>query len=293
MPRGSVASGSTVRTVDDVMSQMDQCIGINASLKESRDFIKSVTKGNRALASDAIDEIENVESILSPITSNPRRLVQLMMRHDAIIVGPQATSFFYPICDFDGCPWDMFCHVKESDRFVDGYKSSSGADAIEDVCTKDGIRVVHMRRSLSGSTNPCKIRIFISPKHPVESVLEMKNTYEQSFISCVGAVCLWPRLQSHRLYRTFCANPGIKDYPRGSTYYESSIRIGKKTSLKKPMETPSVYVGLDKRADSLIFKNTCGLDREQYYKKVGELQSIVYCAFNNSTRYLGTIGNMS
>lgn len=292
MSRKSVASISTVRTIDDVLSQMDDAIGINATLRQSRDFVKKITKGNQALAAEATSELENIESILSPITSNPKRLVSLMMRHDALVSGPQATSFFYPICEFNSCPWDIFCSLKESERFVDGYKSSSGSDVIEDIRTEDGTRVVHFRRSLNGMEDCCKIRVFIRDRHPLESVLDMKNSYEQSAIMAVGAVCFWPRLQDSSLYRVFVENPGVKDYPKGNSFYESSIRVGKKTSLRKPMEAPSIYSGLEKRTESVIFKNTCNLNPEQYLEKVDALKSIVYCVSNSSTRYLGTTSGM-
>ncbi len=292
MSRKSVVSVSTVRTIDDVMSQMDDTIGIDASLRESRDFIKKITKGNRALTTEATDELENIEAILAPITSNPRHLAQLMMKCNAIISGPQATSFFYPICEFNSCPWDIFCNTKHSQHFIDGYKSSSGSEVIEDIQTDEGIRVVHLRRSLNGMSDSCKIRIFVHNKHPFESVLEMRNSYEQSMITAVGAVCFWPRLQEYKLYRVFDSNPGIKDYPKGNSFYESSIKTGKKTSLRKPMDSPSIYSGIEKRIESVIFKNTCKLDRERYLQNVDVLKSIVYCISNQSTRYLGTTSGM-
>ena len=119
MSRRSVASQSTVNTVDDVMSLLNSGVKRDASLSEARDYTRKIAKQNTMLADESVDELESIEGILSPITSNPAVLVNLMLECGAVLGGPQATSFFYPICEHFDCPWDFFCSAEKADKFID------------------------------------------------------------------------------------------------------------------------------------------------------------------------------
>ena len=285
-------SYSTVRTIDDVLSAVETTLSIDASLKDSRKFIQNIAKRDPGLMIDAIDEIESIKSILYPIAQNPEVLVDIMSRTGAVLAGPQATSFFYPLCDWGDAPWDIFCHSSTADDFIVGYRQSSTAEQVEDVNTDDGRRVVHMRKSIAGFATPANIRILVSDTHPLASVLQMKNSYEQSVVTAAGAICFWPKLTSRGMFRVFEDNIGTSCYPRGKTFYTVTLKELKKIKLRKPMGKPEVYIGTDSRIESVIFKNVSNVDHDEHMSAVDMLENIVWAACTNSTRYLGTIGSM-
>lgn len=288
----SITSNSTVRTVDDVMSVMETSIPENASLSESIKFVKQITAKDGILRSQVIEELESIATHVSPITSNPRALVLAMSRCGAMIGGVQATSFFYPICQVPDCPYVIFCHNDTADDFINIYRSTSGADMIEDLGNVKTNRAVHFRKSINGMKKPASIIIYASNKHPLESILSLKNSYEQTAISAVGAICFWPVLQSKKLYRVFDLNPGLIEYPKGNVFYQIIISPGKKAVTKKPMTSPSVYNGISTREEIVVFKNIYSIDNVIYKQKLTELQNIVYCVFNASSKYLGHTAGM-
>jgi len=243
---------------------------------------------NSALATETINEIENLHSLLTPITANTSALIKLMARYNVILGGPQATSFFYPVCEFTDCPWDLFCDTKYVDKFITSYKSSSGSDLIEDVDNGDmGCRVTHMRRSINGSKSSCSIRILSSSRDPMEMILGLKASYEQSAVTHSYAIFFWPKLQQRGLYRLFNDNDGLSIFPKGKTFYQTRVSPGRKTSLKNPTTQPSVYSGIEDRIETVVFQNTEGLDSEEYEKSVSNMKGIVYAVHNSSTRFLG------
>lgn len=293
-PRSN-ASTSTVRTVDDVMSQLDTNLSRNASLYESKKFIQHLAGRNTILTSESIDELESLESFLSPITANPQALISAMMRLGAVIGGPQATSFFYPICEITDCPWDIFCPQETAEEFLRIYQSSSLAESVEQVGLNSKGRpyVVHFRKPINGMPKPCGIRVYVSNKHPMDSILSLKNSFEQTAVSASVAICFWPKLQSSGLYRTFESNSGLTQYPKGKTFYQLTVSPGKKTSLKQSMNIPSIYNGTNTRVETVVFKNTCSINNEIYSSSIKDIQNIVYCVFNSSSRYLGTTAGMN
>lgn len=285
-------SASTVRTIDDVLSIMDSTLSRDASLSDSRKFIKNIARRDPHLMADSIDEIENIKSLLSPITQNPQVLVNVMAKTGAVVAGPQATSFFYPICDLTDAPWDIFCHSDSAEEFIRGYKQSSTAEVVEDVHADDGMRVVHMRKSIPAYPTPANIRIFVSNLRPFQSVLQLKNSYEQTVITAAGAVCFWPRLAARGMFRVFESNVGTSCYPRGKTFYRVELNPLKRTRLRKPMEKTEIYTGLESRVESVMFKNICDVDFEDYSLMADILENIVWAVSTSSTRYLGDIAYM-
>lgn len=288
----SITSNSTVRTVDDVMSVMELSISKNASLSESKKFVRQITTKDGILRAQSIDELESITGIVSPITSNPNALILAMSKSGAMIGGAQATSFFYPICQVTDCPYIIFCHSETADEFINIYRSTSGVDLIEDLGSTMTTRAVHFRKSINGMKKPASIVIYVSKRHPLESILSLKNSYEQTAISAVGAICFWPKLQSQGLYRVFDLNPGLTDYPKGNVFYQMVISPGKKAITKKPMTQPSIYNRISAREEIVVFKNACNIDNVIYNQKLVELQNIVYCVFNTSSRYLGHTADM-
>jgi hypothetical protein len=288
-----IMSASTVRTVDDVMSVMESNLPMNASLSDSIKFVRRLTKRDTALGNSTIDELEDPRTILSPISSNVSVLITLMARTGAMVGGVQATSFFYPMCEVTDAPWDIYCHCDTADEFLTGYKQSSGCETVDDVRSDDGFRVVHMRRSVSGFRTPANIRILISHLQPMSSILNLKNSYEQTAICAAGAICFWPKLLSRNMYRTFDSNTGVAAYPRGTTFYEVKLNPIRKTHMKRPMQSTEIYTGLDSRVESVLFKNICNVSSRFYNDSIQHLEGIVYAVFNSSTRYIGTTAHMS
>jgi len=274
------------------MSLMNDSLSFEASLHESRKFIKQTVGKNSILRSQAMEELESIEAILSPITTNPSTLVTAMIRCGAMIGGPNATSFFYPICEMTGCPWYIFCHKEKADTFVNTYRNSSGADFIEDTGISKDSRVVHFRKSNNGMEKACNVSIYISERDPLESILNLKNSYDQTAISGVGAICFWPKLQSNGMYRVFDSNTGLMDYPKGNTFHQTIISPGKRAIMKKSLTTPSIYSGVSSREEIVVFKNVSNIDNVIFSHKLKELQNIVYSVFNSSSKYLGHTADM-
>ncbi len=274
------------------MSLMDQTLDFATSLDESRKFIRKVTRDNKKLATEAIEELESIVSFLSPITANPHRLLKFMFACNAAIVGIQATSFFYPITTLHDAPWDIFCHTDKADKFVDDYTASSGAEVVELVTSENGNSVMHLRRPVNGSKETCKIRIFVSDAAPIQSALDMKASYEQSIITPTCALCFWPKLMERRAYRSFSGNKGISEYPKGKTFYEIKLEDLKATRPRKTVEEPSVYSGITSRVESVVFENVASLNTSSFARNMEEMRRIMFAVHNSSTRYLGSTGNM-
>jgi hypothetical protein len=285
-------SVSTVKTVDDVMSLMEEKLGDSASLSESRRFITNLGKRDSVLASSVLEEIESIRSVVSPITQNIDALTKLMVRTGAVLGGLQATSFFYPLCDLTGAPWDIFCHTDTADDFITNYIQSSGSEIVEDVSADNLKRVVHLRRSVPGCSSPVNVRVFVCNSHPISSVMDLRNTYEHTVISAAGAIHFWPRLTSKRIYRVFDSNLGTSAYPRGKTFYEITSDPLHRTRPRKQMEVPEIFSGLESRVESVIFKNVCNVPNTEYCALIDSLEGIVYSVFNSSTKYLGHTGDM-
>ena len=286
-------SVSTLVTVSDVMSLMDTSLSTTASLSESRKFILGQTKRDKVLGNQAIDEIENLKNILIPIAHNASSLVNLMAKTGAILSGPQATSFFYPICNEVEAPWDIFCHSSTAEDLIRGYMQSCSPELVEDSRTDNNMRVVHMRKSVPGYGSPANIRVYVSNSDPMASILSLKNTYEQTAVSAVGAVCFWPKLMSRGAYRTLDSNVGKSLYPKGRTFYEVRLSKMKKIRLRKEMDSPEVIVGLGQSVESVIFKNTSNIPDEDYSTLTEAFKNVVYAVFNSSTKYIGSTSGMN
>lgn len=291
MPPASVSSRTTVRTIDDVFSVIDTELPEDASMSTAKDFVRKLTGTNKALRDLSIKELESLPVYLSHVLSNTSAFINLMLKCKAVLGGPQATSYFYPICGPTECPWDFYCHAKFGDAFVDGFRQMSGADMIEDV--KHGsVRLVHFRNSVNGMRDTSKIRIYISDEEPLASIFNLRSSYEQSFLSASTAVCFWPKLQSRDVYRVFESNSGQKAYPVGKTFYSIQLKSLRQTSTKRPLQAPAVYTGLETRVEYVPLDNNSKCDSRLFAKEISAMENIMYAVFNDSTRYLGSTGNM-
>lgn len=288
----SIKSTSTVKTVDDVFSQLDIDLP-NAGLDESRRYIRKLTGTNNKLESEAIEQLQDPSMHLSPIAPDPIALLKLMSKYKVALGGIQATAFFYQICDITSAPWDFFCHNATGDEFIQGFLQITLCKTLEDLRGSDGNRVVYLRKSINGLLNPANIRIYISDAQPMSSILNLKLSYEQACLFASGAIFFWPKLQQKGLYREFESNNGLKAYPKGKTIQKIEIDSLRKTSLKKPLQSPFIHTGIVDRVESVIFSNSNQISKSETQKEVKMLQNIVYAVFNSSTKYLDSTCNMS
>ena len=294
MSRRSVTSASTLHTVDDVLSHIDLKYSAHLSLKKYTNAIKECTKHDDILRSTTINEVQDLSTVLSPVSANPNVLIDLMGKYNVILGGPQATSFFYPVCEPEDYPWDFYCPLDNADEFSREYKVSSQCDWIEDTGANTKSRVIYLRRTSNAQRDTCicNIRIFASLSHPVQCILDLQCTYEHTLISIQAAICFWPHLLEKNLYRRLDANPGHKDFPRGNTKYRMKIYDLSLTHMKKAMNSPIIYNGIEKRVESIVFPNSRSMNEKLFDQKLTELRHIVYCVYNSSMRYLGTTAEM-
>lgn len=294
VPRSVKSHASTVRTIDDVFSQLEIDLREDASLIESRDRIRRLTKNNTALESESIDQLQSIRNIVAPVCPNGDALIKSMFRNKVVLGGVQATSFFYPMCTFTQAPWDFFCPSKGGmgDDFVNGLVQFSGLDVLEDLTSGDGTRVVYLRGSVNGTTEPINVRVYISSENPIQCVFNYEMSYQQTFISPVAAVCFWPRLNKKGYYRVFKSNTSQHEFPRGKTVFTVNIKKMSKTHPKVVQTTPSIYNGISDRIEAVIFKNELKLDKVIYKAEASKIESIVYAVSQDSTRYLGSTSGM-
>lgn len=297
MPSRSVKStgtSKTVRTVDDVFSQLELDLNADASLNESRDRIRKLTVNNSTLERQSIDELHNPLTIFAPIVTEPTSLIKSMFVNNVVLGGVQATSFFYPLCEFSDAPWDFFCCNRDgqSDSFVTQLTQSGGLDLVEQVNADNGNKVVYLRRNINGSDQPINIRVYISSEHPLQVVLSQPVSYQQSYISAVGAVCFWPRLNRKRLCRQFTSNVTKFTFPSGKSKHKINIKKMSNTVPRNPSDTPSIYTGADSRIEIVTFRNACNLDKKLFNKEVESMTNVVYAVSDKSTKYLGNIAGM-
>lgn len=288
----SKMSVSTILTLDDVMSEIDARLPPDASLKQSMEAVMKLTEGNPRLRDMSLKQIISLDQYLGSVSTDPMSFIDSMFKCRAILAGPQATSYMYPICEIDGYPWDFFCPSVSFRNFVDSYKSDPKSVLLEEVGVDGHLRVAYFSRLVSDTMGSCIVRIFEVKRDPIETVLELKNTYEQSFISPVCAFCFWPRLHSLKSYRELSHNAGLQGYVRCGIKFKSQITNMKLTRLRKPMEQPLVVSTSSKRAEAVFFENEYGLNRIMFQEQGDNMRNMMYAIYNNSTRYLGTVGNM-
>lgn len=297
MPSRSVKStgtSKTVRTVDDVFSQLELDLNADASLNDSRERIRRLTVNNSTLERQSIDELHNPLTIFAPIVTEPSSLIKSMFTNNVVLGGVQATSFFYPLCEFSDAPWDFFCcnNDGQSESFLAQLIQSSGLDLIEQVTADNGNKVAYLRRSMNGSDQPINVRVYASNEHPIQLILSQPVSYQQSYISAVGAVCFWPRLNRKRLCRQFTSNVSKMTFPSGKSKYTINIKKMSNTALKNPSNVPSIYTGADNRIEIVTFNNVCKLDKGLFKKEVEAMTNVVYAVSDKSTKYLGNIAGM-
>lgn len=297
MPPSSRASATTVKTVDDVMERMSAYEGKHGELSyhDAVDYVKKICGKDDKLLRETVSSLKDPSVYLSVVCSDARKLLKLMSQYGVILGGIQATSFFYPIAEITSAPWDFYCDksIYDPTSFIEKFRQITMMDMIEDVDSDDGQRVVYFRGNVNEVPDPINIRIYVSDKNVYASVLDTQKSYQQSFISPIGAVCFWPKLGSARQYRSFDKNDGLKAYPRGNTKLRIGIKSMTEVKPKIKSNLPSIYTMHDKRATSVIYENDIGIDQRAFDKLVKELKGIVYSVHTSSSRYLGTIGNMS
>jgi hypothetical protein len=296
MPSHSLKSTSTfktLKTVDDVFSQLEDILEPDAALYQSFEKILRLTAHDKNLTKEAIDTLYDPVEIFKPVSANPEAFLRSMFVHGVVLSGIQATSFFYPLCEFEDAPWDFFCSNRyDSDGFVTEISQSSGIDVIEEITADNGTRVVYFRRNMNGKSKPINIRIYISDDEPLHSVMSQPMSYQQSFVSATAAVCFWPRLNKKRLYRRFDHNKSRLVFPSGRTSLSINMQKMSRTTPKNPSSTPSIYSKLDKRTETIIFKNKCGVDKMMFSKEARKIENIIYAVSEKSTKYLGDTGDM-
>jgi hypothetical protein len=291
MPTGSVrtyGSRSTAKTASDIFDIIENR-GVD-SLKDARRIARKEAGRDANIANDVISELQNPSGILRPLTAVPNSLVKVMFDTNTYLGGMQATSFQYAICGVLDAPWDFFCSSQEGDpgSFVEQLAILTLSDKVEHIRSVEGDFDIHIfRKSLNGTLDPITMRVFVCKDHPLKSILDMKTTYQQSAMSAVGTICLWPELLSSkpRQYRIFEGNAGLNKYPTCKTKFKN--RHTKLAHASSNMHADTrVYTGLEK-IDCVMFDNVVGLDRDLFHKRQNEMRSIVYAASPRHTKYLG------
>lgn len=296
MPPHSIKSSSTfktLKTVDDVFSCMEDILDPDAALCESYDKIMRLTAHDKKLKAESLEMLYDPVVIFNPVSANPEALLRSMYMHRAVLSGIQATSFFYPLCEFEDAPWDFFCCNRyDSESFVLDVTQACGAELVEEVTADNGTKVVYFRRNMNGRSKPINIRIYISDDEPLHSVLSQDSSFQQSFVSAVGAVCFWPRLNKKKVYRRFDHNKSRLMFPVGRTSVSIHMQKMSRSAPKNPSSTPSIYTQADKRTETIIFRNKCGADNTSFNKESKKIDNIVYAVSEKSTKYLGDTGDM-
>ncbi|HAA5926480.1 TPA_asm: hypothetical protein GFY42_15260 [Listeria monocytogenes] len=278
--------------MDDVMSAIDTGLPPDASLQQSMEAVIRLTEGNAKLRDISLKQITSLDQYLGSVSTHPKAFIESMFKCGAMLVGPQATSYMYPICDIENYPWDFFCPSSTFCDFVDFYKSDPKSVLLEELGVDGHLRVAYFSKYINTIIGSCNVRMFEIKGNPIAKVLELKNTYEQSFISPVCAFCFWPRLHKLTSYRELSCNPGLKGYVRCGITLKTQIVKMKQTRLRKPMEEPLIVSTSSKRAEVVFFENEYGLDRILFQEQGYDMKNMMYAIYNNSTRYLGTVGNM-
>lgn len=299
MPRSShssKASGTTIRTVDDVFERLsiyEEQHG-EVSLEDARQYVSGVCLDDNKLSRDTIKSLESPGIFFGVLCADSKMLLKLMHRTNTVLGGIQATAFFHPIAHLTAAPWDFYCNMSNGspDEFIMTFGQITMFSRLEDVKSDTGERVVYYRGNVNGTNNPVNIRVFIANRDNMQSVLDLKYSYQQSMISAVGAVCFWPRLMTHKQFRMFKSNGGQSYYPSGKTICPSHIKRPREVKQRTQSTVPSIYTGEDKRIDMVVFENEASISKQDYEKSLANIRGMVYSVFNSSTKYLGTVGDM-
>lgn len=299
MPRSSSTrySHGSCRTTSDVLDvlQQEDTGKKKLSLRDTRKKIKDITGKDTSLAAQTISEIQSIKEIFSSISSIPERMVNLMHRTNTYLAGLQATSYFYPVSGITDAPWDLFCSSihGDPDTLLAELSVLTGAEVIENLQSSNGSkRMVIYRRSVNGTTEPVTIRVFVSTCHPLEAILDLRLTQQQSFVSAVAAVCFWPKLlqSKQRKSKQFDNNNGLSIYPTGEAKFRN--RHSKLYPLSNPIASSlQIHVGL-LETEYIMFENEGNIPRDKFSTSVAELRNIVYAVSNLSTKYMGNVSGM-
>jgi hypothetical protein len=286
-------SRSTARTASDIFDILESR-GVD-SLKDAKKIARRESGRDSKVEEEVIAELQNPTGILRPLTTVPDSLLKVMFETNTYLGGIQATSFQYAICGVLDAPWDFFCSARYGNpsSFVGQLEILTLSEKIEHMKSTDGEFDIHIyRKSLNGARDPITMRVFVCQDHPLQSILDMKTTYQQSAMSAVGTICFWPDLLSSkpRQYRAFDGNAGLNKYPVFKSRFKN--RHTKIAPATSPLhENKRIYSGLDK-VDSVMFDNVTNIDKNTFAKVQDEMKSIVYAASSKSTKYLGHTSGM-
>jgi len=270
---------STIRTVDDVFEQLsihEEKTG-EASLDQAREFISQTCKTDTKLARDSIQSLESPSIFFGVLCPDSKTLLKLMYKCNTVLGGIQATAFFFPIAQVMTAPWDFYCSPVDGnpDEFISRFGQISMFDMLEDISSDTAERVVYYRGNANGTSAPINVRIFVSLKSTIESILELKFSYQQSVISAIGGICFWPRLGKHRQFRAFPSNLGQSCYPKGNTICRTHISNLRKVEARVTLNIPSVYTGYDNKIGIIIFDNETKIPKDDFAAGVSEMLNIV------------------
>jgi hypothetical protein len=286
-------SRSTIKTTSDVYDVLET--KRVDTLREAKRIARKESGKDSKLGDEVIAELESPIGILKPLTSVPESLLKVMFDTNAYLGGIQATSFQYAICSVLDAPWDFFCSSRygKPESFVTQLGILTLSEKIEHIKSAEGDFEIHIyRKSLNGTRDPITMRVFVCDDHPLQSVLDMKSTHQQSAMSAVGTICFWPNLLSSkpRQYRAFEGNGGLNKYPVcKSKFRNRHTKIAPASSILHTGKR--VYSGLD-CTDTVMFDNVVGVPRDAFMKRQDEMKSIVYAVSTNSTKYLGHTAGM-
>lgn len=283
----------------DISNRIDETLRIikryedsktGMSLDEATNIVDNICIGNEILRNDVTKILQYPSGFFDLITSDSKSLLQLMYRTNAILGGIQATAFLFFADYINGAPWDFYCSLTDGspDKFVASFETITTFKHIEYKYHDTGHTIIYYR----SYANDVNARIFIGPKTCMESILDLKYSYEQTAISAVAAISFWPRLNKLNQFLLFKSNPGHSSYLHSNITYIYSITDMRKVRRMNSLTQPSMYSVEDDKAYVVIFDNKISVNQRQYAKTVNSIRGLIYCVFNSSTRYLGTVGNM-
>lgn len=184
------------------------------------------------------------------MTIDTSALAHSMCKYNAILAGPQATSFFYLVLtDITSAPWDFFYPTSNMADFLNEFSRCSSAITMDAISTSLGQKIFTLKKNMGKGSGGCSIHIISCTQgSPVSNVLSYRASYNQSYLNPFGCMCFWPMLQKPNLYRNLEANSGHNHLPSpGVRPSQSSLRPSKPATLRNPIDNPKMYSVSDGR----------------------------------------------
>lgn len=281
----------------DISDGIDQTLRIikeyktDMSLSEATSIVDDICIGNENLRNNVTKILQHPSGFFDLITSDSKSLLQLMYRTNTILGGIQATAFLFFVDYVDGAPWDFYCSSIDGnpDKFVANFEAITIFTHIEYKYHDTGHTIIYYR----SDTKSINARIFIGPKKCMESILDLKYSYEQTGISAVAAISFWPKLNKLNQFLLFKSNPGHSSYSHGNIVYTYDLHDMRRVRRTSSLIQPSIYSVEDDKVCVVIFDNKICVSQRRYTQTVNSIRGLLYSVFNSSTKYLGTVGNMT